>query len=88
MHGGLVLIVSQLELGGSTLGFPGTIDELRAVPGAYLAGGLDAAISKVLLGFHCRWTFAPGMRFGQLSADRAGDVGGPACLGAVSLTWP
>jgi hypothetical protein len=85
---GVGLLVSPLSLGGTTVGFPGSIDELKAAPSAYLATGLDARASgRVLPGIQCRWTFAQ-MGFGELSAGRSGDVGGPACLGALSFMWP
>jgi hypothetical protein len=86
--GGVGLVVSKLTLGGSTLGFPGTVDSVQGGPSAYLAAGLDAEIlPKVLFGAQCRWTFA-GVSFGDLSASRSASIGGPACLGAGTLTWP
>ncbi len=86
--GGLVILVSQLTLTGATLGFPGEVDESGVTGGAYVAGGLDLGFAdKWLLGAQCRWTFAQ-QSFGNLSAGRAGNIGGPMCVGAVSRSWP
>lgn len=85
---GFVLLVSRLTLTGSTLGFPGEVEESGAAAGPYAAAGVDVAVGgKWLFGGQCRWTLAE-QDFGRLSAGRPGNVGGPMCLAGLSLSWP
>lgn len=85
---GVMLVVSRLSLTGTTLGLPGSVDEDGVTVGAYAGAGLDLAVSeKWLVGAQCRWIAAE-QDFGQLSANRTGNVGGPMCLADAEWTWP
>lgn len=86
--GELLLISSQMRLGGSLLGIPGTIAEReRFTLGARVAAGADLALTPDFgLCLRLRWDFGSG-DYGDLTNGAISIGGGSVALGAA-LFWP